>query len=52
MSRFGIVNGVKREFTHRNPQTGEYWCEDTGGWYPSKSINFDNKPKESRFKRR
>lgn len=59
MSRFGIVNGVKREFTHRNPQTGEYWTDELrpnarspyGMWVDSKEINFDLKPKKSKFRK-
>ena len=63
MSRLGIYNGNKVLFTHRNPQTGEYWTDELrpnaksplGMWVDSKHINFDvSQPKKakSRFTRK
>ena len=54
MSRLGIYNGKKVMFTHRNPQTGEYWSDEIspyprsplGMWVDSKHINFDVKQPE------
>ena len=59
MSRVGIYAGKKVLFTHRNPQTGEYWTDEywtdelrqnarspLGMWVDSKNINFDTKQPE------
>lgn len=54
MSRIGIFNGKKVLFTHRNPQTGEYWTDELrqnprsplGKWVDSKYINFNAKQPE------
>ena len=58
MSRLGVFNGKQVLFTHRNPQTGEYWTDEIGKqgvWINSKYINFDvEQPKKtkSRFVRK
>lgn len=62
MSRVGIYAGKKVTFTHRNPQTGEYWTDELrpnsrsphGMLVDSKQINFDLEPKmrKSRFHRK
>ena len=62
MSRVGIYAGKNVTFTHRNPQTGEYWTDELrpnarsplGMWVDSKEINFDMEPKmrKSRFHRK
>lgn len=45
-ARIGILSGGKRGvFTHRNPLTGEIWCEQIegnkffkGGWFSSNYV--------------
>lgn len=47
-ARIGYVGDKKTLVTHRNPDTGEYWCEDIkkgddnaeGCWVPSDIIKF------------
>lgn len=59
MSRVGIVAGEKVTFTHQNPQTGEYCTDELrpnarspyGMLVDSKEINFDLKPKKSKFRK-
>ena len=54
MSRVGIYAGKMVTFTHRNPQTGEYWTDDLrknpkgpfGMWVDSKDIRFEGEPKK------
>ncbi len=58
MSRLGLFCGKKYLFTHRNPQTGEYWTDEIGKdgmWVDSRMINFNlEQPKKakSRFTRK
>ena len=57
MSRIGLYHGNKVTFTHRNPQTGEFWTDDLGKdgrWVDSKDISFDLEPKKrkTRFHRK
>lgn len=59
MSRVGIYAGKKVLFTHRNPQTGEYWTDELrqnarsplGMWVDSRNINFDVKQPEKAKKK-
>lgn len=56
MSRVGIYAGKKVTFTHRNPQTGEYWTDELrqnarsplGMWVDSKGIKFVDEKAERR----
>ena len=36
----GYYSGKELAFTHRNPATGEYWCEELGEWINPDKVNF------------